>query len=210
MEPILIGAPFFPDSVSDDDIKYVLDLGLLKQQSNTYMPANPIYLDVIIRTLTQRLQASLPESLIHRWMDGKTLDMNSLLKEFQTYWRNNSGFLPDPYDYAEASAHIILFAFLQRVLNGGAKFVSREHALGSYRVDICISYKGNFYPIELKLKDHQKLDESLEQIWKYVEISGAAEGWLVIFDRTSGKRWEEKLSWKNQNYKDKIIHVVGC
>jgi hypothetical protein len=67
------------------------------------------------------------------------------------------------------------------VLNDGAEFVKREYALGLNRVDVCIGYMGQKYPIELRIKVHKSFVESLEQEWKYVDISGALEGWLVIF-----------------------------
>jgi hypothetical protein len=143
-------------------------------------------------------------------MDGKTLDITSLLKAFQEYWRENSGILPDPYGYTEAMAHLVFFAFSQRVLNGGAEFVKREYALGLNKVDVCIGYMGQKHPIELKIKGHKSFAESLEEEWKYVNISGASEGWLVIFDRSENKAWDEKLTWETQEYKGKTIHIVGC
>jgi hypothetical protein len=210
MEAVIKGDPFFPSSVLDDDIEYTLDLGLLKKQQSSYLPSNPIYKEVILRTLTYRIQESIPESYKNRWMDGKTLDMTSLLKAFQEYWRENSGILPDPYGYTESMAHLVFFAFSQRVLNGGAEFIKREYALGSCRVDVCIGYKGRKYPIELKIKGHKSFAESLEQEWKYIDISGASEGWLVIFDRSEDKIWDDKITWETQEYKGKTIHVVGC
>jgi hypothetical protein len=118
--------------------------------------------------------------------------------------------LPDPYGYTESIAHLVFFAFSQRVLNGGAEFVKREYALGLNRVDVCIGYMGQKYPIELKIKGRKSFAESLEQEWKYVDISGALEGWLVIFDRSESKTWDDKLTWETQEYKGKTIHVVGC
>jgi hypothetical protein len=52
----------------------------------------------------------------------------------------------------EALTHLVIFAFLQRVLNGGADFIQREYALGTMRPDICIGYKGLYYPLEIKIK----------------------------------------------------------
>ncbi|MDR1297557.1 MAG: hypothetical protein LBO05_09345, partial [Deltaproteobacteria bacterium] len=48
----------------------------------------------------------------------------------------------------EALIHLVLHAFLQRVLNGGADFIQREYALGRLRADICVSYKKKRYPVE--------------------------------------------------------------
>jgi hypothetical protein len=39
---------------------------------------------------------------------------------------------------------------------------------------------------------------------------GAREGWLVIFDRESGKSWDEKIYWKTQKLSQGRIHIAGC
>ena len=53
--------------------------------------------------------------------------------------------------------------------------------------------------------------EGLEQTARYMARCGAAEGWLVIFDRKPGKSWDEKITWATEAIPDgKTIHVVGC
>jgi hypothetical protein len=114
----------------------------------------------------------------------------------------------------EALTHLVIFAFFQRVLNGDIDFLQREYALGSQRTDICVSYKGQRYPVELKMKSSikgpKKFEESLDQLRGYMDKSRAKEGWLVIFDRSKNKTWDEKLPWETQEYREKTIHVVGC
>ena len=39
---------------------------------------------------------------------------------------------------------------------------------------------------------------------------GETEGWLVIFDRTTDKSWDEKIYNKTEKLKGKTIYVVGC
>jgi hypothetical protein len=39
---------------------------------------------------------------------------------------------------------------------------------------------------------------------------GAREGWLVIFDRKSGKSWDEKIYWRTEKLPQGRIHIVGC
>jgi hypothetical protein len=51
----------------------------------------------------------------------------------------------------------------------------------------------------------------LEQLERYADKCGAAEGWLVIFDRASGKSWDEKIFWNTQPLPSgKTAHIVGC
>ncbi|MDR1577157.1 MAG: hypothetical protein LBT86_02850, partial [Deltaproteobacteria bacterium] len=66
------------------------------------------------------------------------------------------------------------------------------------------------YPIELKIKANQTLNDSLAQIKDYMDICGAKEGWLVIFDNKSKKSWDKKITWKTTPYEGSTIHLVGC
>ncbi|MDR1086508.1 MAG: hypothetical protein LBP22_17040 [Deltaproteobacteria bacterium] len=96
------------------------------------------------------------------------------------------------------------------VINGGADFVLREYALGRTRSDICVSYFGKRYPVELKIKENLSLEKSLEQFSGYMDKCGASEGWLVVFDRNFKRLWKEKIFWETKKYKDLTIHAVGC
>jgi len=39
---------------------------------------------------------------------------------------------------------------------------------------------------------------------------GEKTGWLVVFDRSETKTWDEKIYWKTEKFPDKTIYVVGC
>ncbi|MDR0518074.1 MAG: hypothetical protein LBH25_13635, partial [Fibromonadaceae bacterium] len=114
------------------------------------------------------------------------------------------------YQYDEAAPHLVIQAFLQRVINGGGS-ISREMALGKNRADICIEWEEQKYPIELKLyKSVKTVKESTEQILKYMERVGSKEGWVVIFDRTPKKSWSKKLYMKEVKQAGKKITIFGC
>jgi len=49
----------------------------------------------------------------------------------------------------------------------------------------------------------------LEQTWTYLDRCAADEGHLVIFDRTAGKPWEEKLFRRAERVHGRIITVWG-
>jgi len=49
----------------------------------------------------------------------------------------------------------------------------------------------------------------LAQIWDYMDKCGAEEGHLIIFDRTPGKPWEEKLFRQEERYQGRAITVWG-
>jgi TusA-related sulfurtransferase len=123
VEPVILGESASFISL-DDDYQYVLDLGLLRYAAKQLLPANPIYAEVIIRTLSSEVQMEidepgyLPDSLTYT-RAGK-LDMKRLLSDFQQFWRENSESWIKRYQYVEAAPHLTLQAFLQRiVLSGG-------------------------------------------------------------------------------------------
>ncbi len=66
--------------------------------------------------------------------DG-ALDMKKLLTDFQHFWRMNSEIWIERYQYKEAAPHLVLMAFLQRILNAEGS-LSRELATGPKRLDL--------------------------------------------------------------------------
>jgi hypothetical protein len=149
--------------------------------------------------------------------------MDKLLKEFQKFWRRYADKWEEKADYTEAFPHLLLMAFLQRVLNGGGR-IERECAAGRGRMDLGIEYKNRWYIIEIKLVHHHDStqtvrEEGLEQIREYRdkfspsllgrEGEGLAPAYLVIFDRrpqTKEKSWDERISYEL----DGDVTVLGC
>ena len=209
VEPVIRGNEM-EISMMSDDVQYCLDLGIIKDEDKRLKPSNPIYAEVIIRTLTYDNQYALYSSVESKWADGDKLDMHGLMKAFQQFWRENSDVWIEKYQYREAAPHLIMQAFLQRVINGGG-LIDREYATGRRRMDLCVHYHGNRYAIELKLRYNEKtMSEGIQQLSAYLNILGLTEGWLVLFDRRPEISWEEKIFWYTEQTDGKTIYVVGC
>jgi hypothetical protein len=207
VEPVILGEARGYD-VLDDDYRYVLDLGLLREVDNRLTPANPIYAEVLIRALSSRAQAYFSEG--PAYLTGGRLDMRRLLGDFQAFWREHSEMWIERFEYKEAAPHLILQAFLQRVVNGGGR-IDRELTAGNGRLDSCVEYAGERYPIEIKLRYSSKTyDEGATQLADYLERLGCAEGWLVVFDRRKSVAWSKKLFWRTQTVAAKTLHIIGC
>jgi hypothetical protein len=212
VEPVFLGKEFTEAGMMNDDTQYTLDLGLLAADKGVLRPANPIYAEVIARTLSYDSQVAFQSRIEHTpWLTQSGLDMNGLLKAFQLFWRENSDVWVERYQYREAAPHLILMAFFQRIINGGGQIV-REYALGRRRVDLCIHYAGNRYPVEIKLLAGPKTrQEGAEQLAAYCDLCGADEGWLVIFDRSTERSWDDKITWEDtQDAATHTLHLVGC
>ncbi|MCP4696456.1 MAG: ATP-binding protein, partial [Gammaproteobacteria bacterium] len=117
VEPVITG-DVSSYEILDDDYRYVLDLGLLREVEGCLLPANPIYGEVMIRILSYQAQITMeqrryPPQAPFYLIDGK-LDMKRLLGDFQQFWRENSEIWQERYQYKEAAPHLVLQAFLQR------------------------------------------------------------------------------------------------
>ena len=211
--PMILGEDQKFDSM-DDDCRYVLDLGLVCLDKDGLKPANPIYAEVTIRTLgllaQERMNAMELETPLSRYLGkNKKLDMTKLLKDFQTFWRENAEMMGDASQYREAVPHLVLQAYLQRILNGGGR-ISREFAVGRRRMDLLACLGKNRCPLEIKLWYGPKsLVEGLKQIGQYLEKVDEKEGWLVFFDRRPKIAWKRKLYWRKVRKEGRTIHVVG-
>ncbi len=215
VEPLLLGEAR-GYSTLDDDYQYVLDLGLLREDGPELLPSNRVYGEVMIRWLSSATQMELerqgtiPQAPAYL-VDGK-LDMKRLLGNFQVFWRENSEIWIERYQYKEAAPHLVLHAFLQRVINAGGT-IHREVASGRGRLDICIEYGDRHYryPIELKIRrDTKTVAEGQTQLADYMERLGCDEGWLIVFDTRKTVSWEEKLFWQTDTINGKMVHTVGC
>jgi hypothetical protein len=217
IEPMMLGEGQQVDRMSDD-FNYVRDLGLIRlgADNKAVVPGNPIYGEVIIRTLNYNEQMSLQGDErfsvyeMPRYYKNDSLDMSLMLKDFQQFWRENFDIRQERFQYKEAAPHLILQAFLQRVLNGGGH-VQREMATGTDRLDLCISYQGKKYPIEIKInRGKHSIVEGIGQTLRYMDTLGCTEGWLVAFDRDPSKPWDEKIFLQPENINGKTVNVFGC
>ena len=211
IEPMLSGAAH--RSFTSHDLKYVRDLGLVALDPPPRI-ANPIYAEVVPRELTYATQQDLlVERACYIDEDG-ALNLGKLLEAFQEYFRENSEHWLKLFQYREAGPQLLLQAFLQRVLNGGGR-IEREYGLGRQRVDLFIRWPRpggqQRFVIEGKIL-HGSLDKTLEkglpQTAGYMGRCAAAEGHLVIFDR-SAKSWKEKVYRRIEEFDGTPIQVWG-
>jgi len=212
IEPMILGDSPTADMLSDD-YSYVRDLGLIRDDRGKTVPGNPIYAEVMTRTLNWNTQADItarhPEYELPRYIKDGQLDMDFLLKDFQAYWRENSGIWQERYDYKEAAPHLVMMAFMQRVINSGGQII-REYAASAGRTDLCLVYGGRKYPVELKLRyGEASKAEGLAQVARYMDVLGAKRGWLVIFDRREGVSWDDKNFFSHEEAAGKQVTIVG-
>ncbi len=218
IEPLLSGEEGDYDA---RDFEYVRDLGLVAPGPGLEV-ANPIYTEVLPRELTsileQRIASQERETVWYARLDG-TLDMDALLVAFQGFFRKNSEHWIRLAQYTEAGPHLVLQAFLHRVVNGEGR-IEREYALGSRRVDLLVAWpvgseSWERFVIECKLVKEGRaleteIERGLEQTAAYMDTSGADAGHLVVFDVREGRSWAERIYRERRAWKDVPVTVWGA
>jgi type II secretory pathway predicted ATPase ExeA len=184
IEPILAGQAL--PNTSNEDRQYLVDLGLLiRDPAGGLVIANPIYREVLPRILAQGPQDSLP-TISPTWLTATgELNTERLLQAFLEFWLQHGEALLKSASYPEIAPHLVLMAFLHRVINGGGT-LEREYAIGRDRMDLCLRYGAVTLGIELKVWRTARPDpiaKGLEQLAGYLKRLGQTSGWLVIFDR---------------------------
>ena len=209
VEPLLSGAE--KSEFSTPDLEYVRDLGLIAQ-SDPLRIANPIYAEIVPRELTYATQSGLVQDTawyVHA--DGR-LDVVKLLTAFQTFFREHSEHWVKRFQYQEAGPQLLLQAFLQRLVNSGGR-IEREYGLGRMRTDLLIVWpqgeRTRQFVIECKVL-HKSLEQTiakgLAQTAEYMDRCDAEAGHLVIFDRRTGRRWDDKV-FRDRRVSDSGIEI---
>jgi len=209
IEPMLAGG-WVAQDVLNDDFAYVAGLGLIALRSGVWEVANPVYREIVVRDLTFVQQTQLRyETAWYVRADG-TFDVMKLLVAWQKFWRKDGHLAAAGFHYREAGPHLVMMAFLQRIINGGGR-IEREYGLGRGALDLMVEWGEQRHAIELKLRrDTEIEEEALEQIERYLDSAGLGEGWLVLFDMREGVSWQDKIYVRDVPLGDKTIHVVGC
>lgn len=186
LEPMMAGQDL--GETSSDDREFLVDLGLLRREDNGGLViANPIYREILPRVLAQGPQDSLP-TISPTWLTPSgQLDVDALREAFMAFWLQHGEPLLNSAAYHEIAPHLVLMAFLHRVVNGGGT-LEREYAIGNDRMDLCLRYGQVTLGIEIKVWRDGRVDPKrvgLSQLEGYLARLGLTRGWLMIFDRRS-------------------------
>ncbi|MDE0126053.1 MAG: hypothetical protein OXN97_15900 [Bryobacterales bacterium] len=122
------------------------------------------------------------------------------------------------FGYRGAGPQLILQAFLQLLVNSGGR-IEREFGVGRLRTDLLAVWPlpggGEArYVIECKvLRPKRSLQgviaEGLRQTAEYMDVSGAEEGHLVVFDLRAKRTWSQRLFRRRKTVGEADIHVWG-
>lgn len=206
---VIEGATLSGDRL-DDAIAYTQDLGLITREPPIRL-ANPIYQEIVPRVLSHSWQISIPSDYtdpVWYLKDGR-LDMDALLRAFQSFYREHSEAWLERYDFREVGRQLLLMAFLQRIVNGGGR-IEREMAVGNGRCDLSVVYGEDRFVLELKLcRGPRDEPHGLQRLARYLDRLGLEHGYLLLFEIDSVRPWEERLRWEMHQRDGKRITLVG-
>jgi Holliday junction resolvase-like predicted endonuclease len=181
---ILAGDDAFPqpDETFDEDLRFVMDLGLVRRTQQGLAIANPIYREVVPRQLTwvqQEMWAADPAWYFGA--DGR-LSIEAVLERFLEFYRENGEMITQRKTYTESAHHLTFMAWLQRIVNGGG-YIRREYAAGLGFIDLVVEYGTDRFAFELKTERNFKRDRALAQVTKYARRLSLSEAYLMVFRR---------------------------
>jgi len=196
IEPIITGGIINNNAHAE----YVEDLGLIKRDAHgQYIISNSLYAEVIPRELCNLEWLTTVLSSINRpfyFNKNGTINMDLFIGAWINFFNENADMWKErnKNDYHEAWPHLLFFAFVQRIVNGGGK-VYREYALGTDSCDVMmeIPYENGKIQSEIvelkrrrKYKD-MKLVNLMEKQWlpqlaKYLHVKGLEKGYMFVFD----------------------------
>ncbi|MDR1223226.1 MAG: AAA-like domain-containing protein [Tannerella sp.] len=208
VETIISGEMNMDLNLDSPGVQQAMDLGLVMFDTEKGLTiSNPIYTEILTQVVNSSMQIMMPPPSNFKWQksDG-SLDMDSLLQEFQQFWRENSELWEEKSVFRESFPHLMLLAFMQRFLNGGGR-INREVAAGSGKMDLYVEYQDYKCIMEIKVLRDKKgyervLAEGLQQIKRYQDRKAPDSLlYLLIFDRRSKRKkapWNERITW-NEN-----------
>jgi hypothetical protein len=187
--PAIIGSTL--QGVPSDDILYVCELGILAERGDGVLgAANPIYARSLMKALAEPIRANV--AAIHptwRKSDG-SIDLERLRLAFLDFWSVHGRALDPLVARREVVPHVVMTAFLDRVVNGGGR-VDREFDVGRGKLDVLVRHRELKLPIEIKVRTGKSGDpvpKGLQQLDRYCEALRVEYAWLVVFDQRPSAR----------------------
>ena len=220
IEPMLADSEAVLD-LPEDDLNYVCDLGLVRDEGEPRI-ANPIYREVIPHQLTYGAQRTIVRRARSFVDSAGRLDLEKLIRNFQAYFRQHSEAWGMRVNYKEASAQLLLHAFLEKIVNGTGR-IEREYGMGRGRTDLLVKWpqggslgseRVSKHLVECKgLRTGRSLKAIIRQgvsqtAW-YMDRCGAESGHLLIFDQRPEKKWDERLFRREEHAEGTPVTVWG-
>ena len=231
LEALIMNVNPLENGASLDDIEYTRDLGVIKQIGNNdnqqWRFSNKLYAEVIPRRIVA--SSSIAVSGIVRSdffeLENGKLKMQQLMEAFLSFSLEHFRSIPANMLPHERVYHMIFYAFLQRIVNGGGR-INREYPINDDAVDVLIeiAYKDKSGKkalqkevVELKtyrptntagFKSFVKSGKD-QLVEKYLTPLRQQVGYLIVWDQktTTGEQ-QTSHEWIEEDYKGKKLYII--
>jgi hypothetical protein len=161
---------------------------------------NRIYRERLLNYMAVRLEISQSIKRVDMGYgyrnDDNTLNMPQILIGFQNFMKKE--YNKKDRDFLEKNGRLVFLAFLKPIINGGGYDFKEPQVSDEKRLDIAVTYFENKYVFELKLwRGEAAHEKGLKQLADYLETQGVEEGYLLIFDHSTVKNWQNGWTEKN-------------
>jgi hypothetical protein len=167
----------------DDNLRFAIDLGIIRKSGSGIVISNDIYKEIIPRVLNLSFVTNILPKVSPQW------------------FIKPDGYL-DGFSYHESGKQLLLMAFLQRIVNGGGS-ITREMAVGRGRTDLVIEFNGDVFVLELKIKrSNTNMEKTYKQLFHYLDQLNQPHGYLILFELRNSEilSWEERIKWTEFTY----------
>lgn len=122
--------------------------------------------------------------------DG-TLAIEKAIMKYQEYMKSVYGKFDK--DFIERQGRLLLLAFFKPIINGKGFYFVESQTGFEQRQDVVITFGGLKYIIELKIwRGEEYHRKSLLQLYGYLQLENAHEGYLIIYDKNDDKEYKSE------------------
>ena len=164
---------------------------------------NRIYSEVIVNYMTDKMHQKQLDTGADFGAGYKNSDqsinMELVLLKFQTFMREQ--YSKQDRTFLERNGRLVFLAFIKPIINGVGHDFKEPQISEERRLDVAITYNRHKYIAELKIWRGQAAhEEGLIQLADYLEKQSLTDGYLVIFDHSSVKKWQsDRIVVKGKN-----------
>ena len=202
---IVVNNQHKPYTINNPNILLATAYGIIRDNRKCIIH-NPIFQQRIYDLMLSIHQDNSDDtvlSLSPKYYKGKDIDLDYILRRFQTFFKEHYSHKDDRF--IEREGRLIFLSYLQPIINGDG-YVFKEAVVGEdRRMDLVITHNNKRYVIELKIwRGEAYHQEGLEQLNDYLDTYSLKTGYLLIFNFNKKKEYKEDII----KYKDKELFTV--
>ncbi|MEQ1745497.1 MAG: AAA family ATPase [Saprospiraceae bacterium] len=156
---------------------------------------NRVYEELIFNYMTSRAKSDL--LMTHQntghyfYAPNNRLNLEAVLLRFQAFLREE--YSRKDRDFLERQGRLIFLAFIKPIINGHGYSFKEPQISEERRLDVVVTFHQHKYVAELKIwRGPEAHQTGLDQLADYLDSLALQEGYLLIFDHSAAKMWQNE------------------